>query len=233
VNPDFRSRVLMPILIPIVVLLTIATFVGTIAATLLFNTKSGSLMLAAVVAGGILFTISLAATQDKLDGRKKAVLSLAAALPLLVGVAFGVGILGGIEDDFRMINVEPLISIPDDAPVIAAENSLEFCLPTDDGGCEPVTEWDVVPSQETEFITFVFENREVGVGHNVVFYELDGTPDDPAPGATLYGSPVITGPLTEGYRSDSVVWPEPGEIFYFNCAVHPNMDGIVTVVEDA
>jgi hypothetical protein len=229
---DVKSRVIAPIVLPILVLLTMVAFVGLIALTLLYNTKGGALMIAAVVAGGILFTVSLAASQDKLDPRRKAVVSFAAALPLLVGIGFAAGWWGGIDDADRMVNVEPLITIPDDAPLIAAENSIEFCLPTDDGGCEPVYDWEITPSQQSEFLTFVFDNREVGVGHNVVFYELEGSEDDPAPGATIYGSPVINGPLEEGYLSD-VPWDELPEVFYFNCAVHPNMDGIATLAEEA
>jgi hypothetical protein len=228
---DVKSRVIAPIVLPIIVLLTMVAFVGLIAWTLLYNTKSGSLMLAAVVAAGILFTVSLAASQDKLDLRRKAVVSFAAALPLLVGIGFAAGLFGNIDDADRMVNVEPLITIPDDAPVIAAENSIEFCLPTE-GGCEPVFDWAITPSQQTEFLTFVFDNREAGVGHNVVFYELEGSEDDPSPGASIYGSPVITGPLEEGYLSD-VLWDDLPEVFYFNCAVHPNMDGVATLAEEA
>lgn len=231
-NNDLRSRVIMPIVLPIVVLLAIAAFVGLMAVTFLYSTKGGALTLAAVVAGGILFTISLATSQDKLDPPRKVVVSFAAALPLLVGIGFATGFIGDIDDADRMINVEPLITIPDDAPLIAAENSNEFCLPTDDGGCEPVFDWDITPSQLSEFLTFVFDNREVGVPHNVQFYELEGTVDTPSPGETIYASPVRDGPFIEGYLSD-VRWDELPEVFYFNCAVHPNMNGIARLVEDA
>jgi hypothetical protein len=228
---DVRSRVIAPIVLPIVVLLAIVAFVGTIAVTLLYSTKSGALMLAAVAAGGILFTISLASTQDKLDGPRKAVVTFAAALPLLVGIGFASGLIGGIDDADRMINVEPLITIPEDAPLIAAENSIEFCLPTDDGGCEPVEEWAITPSEETEFLTFVFDNREAGVIHNVAFYELEGTEDDPAPGPAIHVGELITGPEILGELVPDVTWEDLPEVFYFNCVVHPNMDGIAFLAE--
>lgn len=224
-NPDFRSRVIAPIVLPIIVLLAMAAFIGVVALTLLYSTKGGALMLAAVLAGGILFTISLATSQDELDTPRKAVVSFAAALPLLVGIGFASGLIGDIDDADRMANVEPLITIPDDAPLIAAENSVEFCLPTDDGGCEVVDEWEITPSQETEFLTFVFDNREVGVIHNVAFYELEGTADDPGPGPSIYAGELITGPEILGELTD-VRWDELPELFYFNCVVHPNMDGV-------
>jgi hypothetical protein len=227
---DVRSRVIAPIVLPIVVLLAIAAFVGTIALTLLYSTKSGALMLAAVAAGGILFTISLASSQDKLDGPRKAVVTFAAALPILVGIAFATGFIGGIDDADRMINVQPLVTIPEDAPLIAAENSVEFCLPTDDGGCEPVEEWDVVPSADSDFLTFVFDNREAGVIHNVAFYELEGSEDDPGPGPGIYAGELITGPEILGEMTD-IPWEDLPEVFYFNCVVHPNMNGIGRLAE--
>jgi hypothetical protein len=232
VQADFRSRVIAPIVLPIIVLVTMAAFIGLIAVTLLYSTKGGALMLAAVVAGGILFTVSLATSQDKLDGPRKGVIAFAAALPLLVGIAFATGVIGGIDEADRMINVEPLITIPDDAPLIAAENSIEFCLPTDDGGCEVVEEWEITPSDETEFLTFVFDNREVGVVHNVVFYELEGSADDPGPGPAIFAGELITGPEVKGELAD-VRWDELPELFYFNCAVHPNMNGTAFLADAA
>jgi hypothetical protein len=226
---DVKSRVIAPIVLPILVLLAMVAFVGLIALTLLYNTKGGTLMLAAVAAGGILFTISLAASQDKLDPRRKAVVSFAAALPLLVGIGFAAGLFGDIDDADRMVNVQPLVTIPDDAPLIAAENSLEFCLPTD-GGCEPVEEWDMVPSAESDFLTFVFDNREAGVIHNVAFYELEGSESDPGPGPGIYAGELISGPETLGELTD-VPWEDLPEVFYFNCVVHPNMNGIARLAE--
>jgi hypothetical protein len=165
------SRIVLPIVLPIAVLLAIATFVGAVAITLLYNTKGGSLMLAAVAAGGILFTVALAASQDRLSVPKRGIVLFAAALPLLVGGAIGLGLIGDVDDADRMANVQPLLVVPDDAPVIAAENSLEFCIGPE-GACDPVTDWDVVPSAETESLVFLFDNREVGVQHNVVITDL-------------------------------------------------------------
>ncbi len=230
-NTQTRNRVLYPILVPVAVLLVMGGFIGLVALVLLYTTHNAALMIAAVAAGGILFSISLAATRDKLDLGAKAVLMFAAAVPFVLGGAYALGVIGDIDDDDRNINVEPLLVIPDDAPLIAAENSVEFCMP-DNGGCEPIFDWDIVPSQETDFLSFFFENREVGVGHNVVFYELEGTEESPSPGPAIFGSPVKPGYFLEGYVSE-VRWDELPEVFYFNCAVHPNMDGIARLVEEA
>lgn len=225
----------MPIVLPILVLGTIAAFVGTIALTLLYNTKGGSLALAAAAAGGILFTVSLATSQDKLRLPQTGVVVFAAALPVLVGGAFALGLVGGIEDEARMANVQPLISIPEDAPIIAAEDSSNFCI-YEDGECAGVLEeWDVVPAAETDLVTYVFANLDpTGTQHNVVITDLAGTADDPSPGDTTYvSSPLIPGGTTDGFQSDDVTFDDLPEEWYFVCALHSTMNGVGRVVEDA
>jgi hypothetical protein len=227
---DFRSRILAPVLIPVLIVLVMGAFVGGVAALLLFNTKTGALAFAAVAAGGILFAISLAASRERLDTRARIVLSLAAALPFGLGLGVATGVLGDVPDEARMINVQPLLSIPEDAPVIAAENSLEFCLIAEDGTCVATDRWDVVPGTATETISFVFENLEPQIPHNVVITELDGTIEEPRPGAVIVESSLISGISREYYVAETVSWDDLPETWYFFCRVHANMNGIGTVV---
>lgn len=229
---DFRSRIVLPIVLPLVVLSSIAAFVGSVALILLYNTYSGALMLAAVAAAGILFTASLAASNDQLGGPRRGVVLFAAALPLLVSGAFATGLLGDIDDADRMVNVLPLLAIPDDAPVLAAENSSEFCILEEDGDCTPTETWSVIPSETESQLSFVFENLEAGVPHNIVITDLDGTPEDPQAGAETYASgAVISGVATDYFVSDSLTWDDLPEQWYFFCAIHPNMNGVGQVVQ--
>lgn len=230
-NNDVRSRIVLPIVIPVTILLSMAAFIGAIASLLLFNTKAGATMLAAVAAAGILFTISLAAGQDRLDTPRRAVVAFAAFLPLLAGAAIGLGLIGGVDDADRMINVEPLLVVPDGAPVIAAENSQEFCL-GDEGSCEPVDRWEVEPGDVADPVSFVFENREAGVDHNVQITNLEGSADDPERGSEIFAeSDLVTGPTEDVYvNPDGLTWEELPEEWYFLCVVHPVMNGVGTVV---
>ncbi len=230
-NNDFRSRVILPIVLPIVVLLSIAAFVGAVSMSLLYSTHEGSLMLAAVAAAGILFTVSLASSHDRLTPARRGVLIFAAALPIVAGGAIAAGVIGDIDDADRMVNVEPLLAIPDDAPVIAAENSVEFCLLEEDGSCEAVERWEVTPSAEEENLSFVFENLEAAVPHNVVITEIDGSVDDPSPGAEFTASTLIDGVATDYHVADELTWDELPDDWYFFCAVHPIMNGTGTVVD--
>jgi hypothetical protein len=230
VDTSFRSRFLAPILIPLAIVVVMVGFVGSVAALLLFNTKTGSLAFAAVAASGILFTISLAAGRDRLDTRGRLVLSAAAVLPFALGLGVATGVLGDVADEDRMINVLPLITIPEDAPVIAAENSLEFCLIDESGVCIPTTRWDVVPGTTTENISFVFENLEPQIPHNVVITLLDGTSADPRPGEVIAESTLISGISSEYFVAEDVTWDDLPEEWYFFCRVHANMNGVGTVI---
>ncbi len=230
---DVRARIVMPILIPVLILLSMAAFIGSIVALLLFNTKSGATMLAAVAAAGILFTASLAAGHDRLDTPRRAVVAFAAALPLLAGAAVGFGLIGGVDDADRMINVEPLLVMPDGAPVIVAENSQEFCL-GDDGSCEPIDRWEVTLPPESEALAFVFDNRQVGIQHNVQILDLAGSVEAPEPGSEAYTtSTLITGPAQDPWVDpEGLAWTELPENWYFQCVVHPVMNGVGTIVSE-
>lgn len=231
---DFRGRVLMPILLPIAVLVAVVGVVGSVGAILLFNTKGGALMLAAVAAGGILFTVSLAARHDRLDPPRRSVVVLAAALPLLVGAGLSAGLIPGIADEDRMVNVEPLFTIPESAPVIAAVNSQEFCLYDDAGDCVPVDHWEVTPDPEEEQLSFAFQNDEAGVPHNVVITDLEGSTDDPARGEQEFAaSEVITGIAIDYHVEDERTWDDLPEGWYFYCEIHPNMNGWGSLAEGA
>ena len=75
------------------------------------------------------------------------------------------------------------------------------------------TETITVPAGED--VTIAFDNQDVGIPHNVSVYA-----DDTAAEA-IYEGEVIPGPATIEYSFPA---PEPGT-YYFQCDVHPNMNG--------
>lgn len=222
----------LALLVPLSILAIMVGFVGLIATLLLFNTKTGSLALAAVAAAGILMMVSLLASRDGLNSGQKFAAVGAAVVPLALGGLIAGGVIGGIEDEDRMINVQPLLQIPDDVPLLGAENSVEFCAIEEIGGpCEPTESWEVVPSAQDETVSFLFDHREVGVPHNIVIAELEGTADAPEQGADILESAIVNGPIEDYYVDDAITWEELPEEWYFYCAVHPAMAGVGTVVE--
>jgi plastocyanin len=68
-------------------------------------------------------------------------------------------------------------------------------------------------------ITVVLDNRDGGMPHNIHFYE--GTN---ARGKSIAETPLNNGPVEDPLELDL----EPGE-YYYQCDVHPNMKGILTV----
>ncbi len=213
------------LLVPLSILAAMALFIGLIAAMLLFNTKTGALALATVAASGILFSVSLLASRDRHEPRQRFAAVGAGVLPLVVGGLVAGGVIGGIAEEDLNINVQPLMVIPEDAPLIAAEDSLDFCLPDETGACNVIDTWEFIPQPDEENVAFVFDNLEAGVGHNVVITTLEGSADEPGPGDEITGSTLINGPDTEYFVSDTPLADLPEE-FYFFCAVHPNMDGV-------
>ena len=70
--------------------------------------------------------------------------------------------------------------------------------------------------------TLTFENRDAGVQHNIAIYS------DSSLGDELFNGELVTGPATVEYTVPAL---PPGE-HYFQCNVHPNMNGTV-VISDA
>ena len=230
---DFRSRVLMPIVLPIVVLLVMIAFIGSIAAVLLFNTHQVALIVAAIAAAGILFTISLAASHDRLTPPQRGVVVFAAAMPVVLGALVATGVIGTIADEDRNINAEPLQVIPEDVPLIAAENSVEFCLidTLDDTSCDPTDAWAPEPADGSETVVFNFNNREAGIPHNVVIAQLAEGAEGPEAGEVILETEVVTGPTVNTYANEGeLAWTDLPAEWYFFCQVHPNMQGVGEVV---
>jgi plastocyanin len=68
-------------------------------------------------------------------------------------------------------------------------------------------------------VTITFDNRDAGVLHNISIYS------DESLGELLFQGELVTGPATIPYE----VGPFPAGEYYFQCDVHPNMNGTVSV----
>ncbi len=67
--------------------------------------------------------------------------------------------------------------------------------------------------------TITFENRDAGVQHNIAIYADSSLSDE------LFNGDLVTGPDTAQYQVPAL---QPGE-HYFQCNVHPTMNGSVLV----
>ncbi len=204
-NTEFRNRAFLPIVLPVGILLGMAAVVGGFALILLYTTREVALVLATVAAIGILLAISLAASQDRLDPAKKAVIGLAAAFPIIAGAV--VAIAQPVDASLLNINRLPHEVLPEVNVEVVATNSQSFEVST------------ITLPAETE-VGVVFKNEEAGVPHNWAGYIAQG------------GEPIVNGEIITGPAEENIIFTTPaaGE-YWFQCDVHANMNGTL-IVED-
>jgi plastocyanin len=228
-NTEFRNRAVLPVLLPLGVLLGIAALIVGVAFIFLYSTQNVAVVLAIVAAGGILAAIALAASKDELTGAQKGAVGMLGVLPVALGALFAFGGVIDVDPEKLGINAQPLVQVPEGAEIGSA-NAEAFCLPPVEGECEDISEWEMA-AQEGETFVFEYVNLQADVGHNVQIFELAGSAAAPEAGDEILAgaadSPVIAG--------GSIVYTvpqalEPGQ-YYFNCIVHPNMDGVLTITE--
>lgn len=240
-NTDFRNRVVLPIVLPLAVLLGIAIFVGGLALVLLYNPRVTSLTIALVGAAGLMVAFSLASSIDEEHmtiGRRGAILA-AGVLPLVLGAAAALyAVNGGVPEEELMINRLPALTVPEGA-IIGAQNSQSFCIPADEEGssCEDTQEITIAAQPDSPTFVFEFLNLEGGVTHNVQLFELAEEDGAPAPGPVVFGvaegAATIVGVDEIVYQVNAETPFEAGNEFYYNCVVHPAMNGVLTIGEPA
>lgn len=241
-NTDLRNRVVLPLLLPIGILLGIAVLVGGLALILLNTPHLVGLTVALVVAAGVMVAFSLANAVDEQDmtfGRR-AVIVLVAAVPLLGGAGASLwAVNGGVPAEELPSNYVPVISAPEGA-LAGAKNAESFCEFEDPENqtaetCTDVDELTFPAQPDEEDFAFIFNNVQDGVPHNLQLFELADEGGEPAPGPGVFlvpdGAEIITGPAEITYEAPQGDPPiyEEGAQFYYNCVVHPAMQGVLTI----
>ncbi len=236
-NPDIRNRVILPILLPVLILGAVAAAVGGVAWMLLFTSHTLALVIAMVIAAGIMVAISLASSVDEADmtASRKGVILMAGVLPIVLGASITTwSANGGIPAEDLNWNRVPHILAPEGA-VVAAQNSQSFCeLDVETDVCTDTKVLTLPAQPDSESLLFLFDNREAGVAHNFMIFELAGSDAEPEPGAIIFGvtegSDIVTGPVEKLYEApgEQLV---AGAQFFYNCVVHPVMNGVLTIVE--
>lgn len=240
-NSDFRNRIVLPVVLPLLVLLGVAVVVGGIALILLFTTRVLALTIAILVATGIMVAISLASSIDEEDMTlaRRGVIVLAGALPLVIGAGIAVwSAAGGVPEDELNINKEPALTAPEGA-LVGAKNDQSFCVFADpenqtQDSCEDTSEV-TFPAQPGGPFLYEFNNLQNAIQHNFQIFELAGGAESPEPGDELFGvadgAQLITGPETIIYNVEPDVLTA-GQQYYYNCIVHPVMQGVLTIAEE-
>lgn len=252
---EFRNRAFLPVVMPLAILVALGAVVGLVALILLYVDRQGAIALALLGAAGVLVAISLATSKEQLDRPRKTVILLAGTAPMVVGGLVAAGLVGGLSDEDRNINVEPhqaqwiFEGVQEDAPVLAAVDSTSFCQP-EGGDCQPTREWSFTYTAEQ--IEYAFNNQDTTAEHNLQIFnvpadQLEGI-EDPLALTDLQANyelitpgepPTFQGPEAQTYQwtplavaedgaSDDVA-AVPGQA-YFVCTIHAGaMWGVVEI----
>jgi hypothetical protein len=224
-KPDVRDRLVLPLLIPLGLLGVLAAIAVGFGMLLLFNPMTISLMIAIVVSAGILaaFGMESAARPEEQTRPKRAVISLAIVAPLALGLLVAVDIIP--VDARKMVDVEPFLAIPEDAPVVVARDLL-FGLMDPETGEVDMDEQDFELPAEQD-VAVVLINEDAGIDHDIWIYPIEDDEaqlDDP-----FFQGETFPGVGQRVYTFES---PEAGTYFY-NCSVHPGtMTGHIEFVDE-
>lgn len=207
-SEEVRFRVPLPITIPVVSLLVIGGVTVGLSRILLNVPKEVAVIVALAVAANLLIAASFIANRPESARNSWAELLIVFTYPLLIGFVLTQLNLGGetnaaAEEGGAQGEAEKAAG---GAGLNISAVDLQFS-----------SDEIVLPAGKEANLSFANEDAS-SIQHNVAIYEEEG-------GADLFVGDVIPGGQTTTY---SVPALDKGE-FYFQCDIHPGMNGSVSV----
>jgi plastocyanin len=226
---EVRSRVFLGIGIPVAAFVFLVALILAFSRILLAVDPAIAPWIALLFAATILTGCALAATIRGTRG-------FALLIAVLVLTIVGGGVAGAVLGEYPVHSlVEEEAGAPPEGPAGAPPGEEgspppeESPPPPEEGGGGP-SGAVAIAAQGIAFDTselslpaggeavIEFDNRDPGLPHNVAVYTEAG-------GEALFQGEIITGPAATTYRFPA---PPPGQ-YYFQCDVHPQMNGTVAV----
>jgi plastocyanin len=204
---EVRFRVPLPVVIPVLSLLVIAAVTIGMSRILLAVPKEVAVIIACAVAANILITCAILANRPETARRTWPELLIVATYPLLVGALLAgmniesTGHAGATEAEGH------------EAPAAGAEGGTTIAAAS---VAFDTSELQLTAGEETD-VTFVNDDAS-SIQHNVSIYEEEG-------GKSLFEGETIPGGQEISYSIPAL---KKGE-YYFQCDVHPGMNGSVIV----
>ena len=207
---EVRFRVPLPIIIPLVSLIGIALFAIGFSRVLLSVPHEIGVVIALVAAANILGACAFIALRPRVSGSSLLELLAIVAYPIIIGIVIA------------------QLGIGEHAEAGGTEHAAEEGGGEASGGGLEVaadniafdTDTIVLPADEEAEVAFNNADTEP---HNIAIYK--SAEDGPSKTNPLFQGEVIDGGQTTTYAVDPL---KKGE-YYFQCDVHPNMAGTVTV----
>jgi len=207
-SEEVRFRVPLPFVIPLLSLLVIGLVTIGLSRILLSVPKEAAVIIALAVAANVLIAGAVIANRPETARNSWAELLIVFTYPVVVGVVLAqMNIAGGEHAAAEESGAQALAEAEGGGPGlnIAAQN-LEFSS-------------DTITLPAGEETTLGFENEDASsIQHNVAIYEEEG-------GKDLFIGEVIPGGGAVSYDVPAL---EKGK-YYFQCDLHPGMNGTVTV----
>lgn len=196
---EVRFRLPLPVLLPIGSLIVIGVAAVAFAEILLNLPKEAATIVALTTAANLLVALSLIATRPNMSRARVLEILAVMLYPVIIGA--GLAIIGIGES-------HPAGEHP---PAAAAEGGVVVSAA---GVAFDTTELSL-PADEETTITF---NNDDSVDHNISIYEEQG-------GNELFKGEIIGG----GSSVDYAVPALPEGEYYFQCDIHPAMNGAAVV----
>jgi plastocyanin len=196
---EVRLRVPLPIIVPLGALLLIAAFAIGFSRILLSVPHEVATVIAVVMAANVLTACAVLALRRDPNRSMMSELAIIVLYPVVVGAVLATMNLDEAAHEGDVTN-----GGPPPAPGVTTQVSAS-------GSAFNESEI-VLRAGETNELTFVNEDP---IDHNIAIYE-----DDSASAEIFKGELVSAGETTYSIEGP----PEPGEA-YFQCDVHPNMNG--------
>jgi plastocyanin len=208
-SEEIRFRVPLPITIPVVALLLIGGITVGMSRILLSVPKEVAVIVAVAVAANVLIAAAFIANRPDTARNAWAELLIVFLYPILIGFVLTQLNLGG-EEAHAVAEEAGAQATAEDA---AGGSGLNISAVDLQFSSDEIS----LPAGEESQLAFANEDA-ASIQHNVAIYEEEG-------GADLFVGEVIPGGQSVTYDVPAL---DKGE-FYFQCDVHPGMNGTVTV----
>jgi plastocyanin len=215
VNRETKDRLLLPIFIPLAAVVALVFVILAFSRILLAVPQEAATLIALAMALNVLTGAALFASLPRLRSWVLKGVLVVGALILAGGAVTSMAVSGELDELFKR-EEKPAANGP--GPVTGTTqppppDSLAGIVAS--GITFNVSELTLPAGKETPL---PFDNQDPGVPHNFAIYTQQG-------GEPLFQGELVTGPAKVEYTVPPL---DPGS-YYFQCDVHPQMNGSVTV----